>query len=141
MRIPLLLALLGYGVVADPGVLRTNTVTLTWDASEPLEEIQAARVYYRTNLPDGLVLPEGTNRTGSLAWVPPQNQTNQWTYLTSTVGPTNAVTFTNVWSGNNTAVFFVVTASNRIGESFFSNVAWLPKKPEARDRKLIIVLE
>lgn len=139
-RSPLLvLAVLCVSVAAwaAPGEpLRTNTVTLAWDAADPLELIDAYRLYYRTNLPPGM--PTTNAPVGEVMhWTPVQ--TNDWELFTTIPGSTNQVTFPRPPGA--TAMFFVLTASNRLGESPFSNVAWTPPPPDHRDKNLRLTAE
>jgi hypothetical protein len=135
----IILALLATAVVAvgAPGEpLKTNSVSLTWDAADPLELIDAYCLYYRTNLPAGMPVtnaPVG----GVMQWTPVD--TNGWRLLVVVPGNTNQVTVPRL--PGPTAVFFVLTASNRVGESPFSNVAWSPPPPSHRDKNLQIGAE
>ena len=120
-----------------PGeALKTNTVTLMWDAADSVESIDAYRLYYRTNLPPGMPV---TNAPAGEAmhWTP--SDTNGWELLTTISGNTNQMTVQRLQG--NTAMFFVLTASNRLGESPFSNVAWTPSPPNHRDKNLKITAE
>ena len=137
MRFLLLSLLLALPASAAPGEpLRTNTVTLSWDAANPVELIDAYRLYYRTNLPTGMPV---TNAPAGevMHWTP--TQTNGWELLTTIPGNTNQVTVPRL--PGVTAMFFVLTATNRLGESPFSNVAWTPPPPNHRDKNLRITAE
>jgi hypothetical protein len=135
----LVLALLCVSVAAwaAPGeVLRTNSVTLRWDAADPLELIDTYRLYYRTNLPFGM--PVTNAPPGEVMdWTPVE--TNGWELYATIPGTTNQVTVPRL--PGVTAMFFVLTASNRLGESPFSNVAWTPPPPNHRDKNLRITAE
>ena len=120
-----------FGAPGEP--LKTNTVSFRWDPADPLELIDGYNLYYRTNLPAGMPVtnaPPGQ----TMHWTPVE--TNGWTLLTVIPGKTNAVTVPRV--ATPTAVFFVLTASNRVGESPFSNVAWIPAPPNHRDKEFKI---
>jgi hypothetical protein len=131
----LLLLLSAAQLVGAPGeALKTNTVTLAWEASPPTELIEAYRLYYRTSLPPGMPVtnaPAG----GVMQWTPPA--TNGWALLSTIAPTTNQVTLPRLPG----VMFFVLTASNRLGESPFSNVAWTPAPPDHRDRNLQITAE
>jgi len=123
--------------LGGPGdALKTNTVTLMWDAADSIELIDAYRLYYRTNLPPGMPV---TNAPAGqpMNWTP--LDTGGWELLTTIPGNTNQVTVARL--PGIAAMFFVLTASNRLGESPFSNVAWTPPPPNHRDKKLRITAE
>ena len=119
---------------AAPGEpLKTNSVSFRWDPADPLELIDGYNLYYQTNLPTGM--PVTNSAPGkTMHWTPVD--TNGWKLLTTIPGNTNRVTVPRVVTP--TAVFFVLTASNRVGESPFSNVAWIPAPPNHRDKEFTI---
>jgi hypothetical protein len=131
------LVALAIAVRAAPGEpLKTNEITLTWDPAEPVELIEASNLYYRTNLPPGM--PATNAPVGEVMhWTP--TDTNGWRFLLTVPGNTNRVTFQR--PPGLTAVFFVITASNRLGESPFSNVAWSPAPPDHSDKNVRITAE
>lgn len=123
--------------------LRTNEVTLEWDAPPKEEAIEAWNLYWRTSTPPGMTL---TNPAAGqpLLWTPPpaQASNNTWTLFARIANPpapqapvTN-FTFAITWGPENTPAFFTMTKSNALGESFFSNVAWWPAAPNPRDQRL-----
>jgi len=134
--LPALLSLLVCAHAAPGEPLKTNEITLTWDPAEPVELIEASNLYFRTNLPPGM--PATNTPVGEVMhWTP--TDTNGWRLLLTVPGNTNRVTFPRPCGA--TAVFFVVTASNRLGESLSSNVAWSPAPPDHSDKNVQITAE
>lgn len=131
-----------------PGMpLRTNVVNLCWEDAAPEEDIDYFRLYITHSFPPempltnahsitALLREEWTGECGTniMHWTPAPDATNNWTLLMTipnkdTNGiPLNVthIQLTNTWSGSNLPAFFVITAKNLLGESPFSNVAWMP---------------
>jgi len=129
-----ILLLLSLSVTLVGADLKTNNVTIEWDFNPPEENVQYYKLYYATNLPQGLTW-ENARVSSTLDWHPSTD--SGWTLLAVVAGTTNRITLRQLWTP--AAAFFTVTASNMVGESPFSNVAWLPAPPNYRDKKLKLV--
>jgi len=143
-RLLTFLLAIGSLAAAPSEPLMTNTVTLSWTPSPDEQYIEATLVYFRTNFPPDMPITNAP--LGEVMdWTPPASQSNQWQLLRvipnidasgNLLNVTN-VTITNVWSSKGIAAFFTTTVSNRLGESPFSNVAWIPAAPSATRLKLL----
>jgi len=146
-----------------PGMpLRTNRVVLCWDMPDPLEDIDYTRIYIRHTLPPDMPLTNvfaptsllreewtGVCGTNVMNWTPAPGATNGWTLLMEI--PNKApdgtqlnidhITLTNTWAGSNLPAFFAITAKNVIGESTFSNVAWIPRPVQTTRNFQLLSLE
>lgn len=127
--IALLSILLCAATFAAPGEpLATNMITLGWDDTPDDQLVESFQLYFRTNFPPGM--PHTNSAPGrTMDWTP--TDTNGWSLLLVIPAPANSCVITNL--PGNSAVFLVMTSSNRLGESPFSNVAWRVAPPSSRD--------
>jgi hypothetical protein len=123
--------------IAGPGQKRTGPLTLTWDAPDPIDQVDAYNIYVSTNLWPELTLPV-PRAPGLLAVVPPITATNVFKFFMSVPGDQLQTTITNTWTELGQYAFFTITASNLVAESPFSNVAWIPALPSYQNRNVTL---
>ena len=107
-----------------PGDVHKGTLTLVWDPPASRENIRGYKLWVTTNLPPGMPLPIPKTQT-LLSMRLPAEGTNTFTPFMEIPGDATSVTLTNIWSQLGTWAFFVLTATNEVGESPFSNPAAL----------------
>ena len=118
----------------------TNVVTLAWDPPKPEDAVEGYRLYATTNLAgvrsDGLTdssLRTSLTNAMRLAWAP--TNSSIWRVVAEVPAGQLQVTITNVWPVKRVPQFFTMTATNRIGESPFSDAVWWMTRPSG-DSKL-----
>lgn len=136
-----------------PGDIKTNSVTLAWDQAPEAEYITHHKLYVRHDFPPGMPRTNAVFGSGEgMGWYPPvdpnnptRSDTNGWTLLqtiTNLAPDRTLLNVTNVTVAlTNKAMFFVITANNNIGESFFSNVAWIPSRPSSTNQFRLLSVE
>jgi len=127
-RILIILCLLATGFVSPAWAQqRTNTLTLAWDPNPPEENVLVYKLWVMTNIPPGvdLLSLQGSGTVINSA-PPPESSKPLWTLIAEIPATEHEVTLDNEWSAYYRMAFFTLTASNFIGESEMSNMAWIP---------------
>ena len=119
-----LIALLSFAaalaVAAAPGEVHKGTLTFVWDAPSEEQNVEGYKLWVTTNLPPGITLPIPTDDSLQSVTLPPSS-VPMFQPLMEIAGDATSVTVTNIWSQLGTWAFFVLTATNQVGESPFSN--------------------
>ena len=119
-----LLGLLCGCAVAAP----KTSVTLGWDAPSPSDMVEVYRLYISTEFNPGADWSLFYADTTSSYYPDPTGKGTVWLMTHEFKADVTQVTIPVTWSWSS-PVFFSLTASNRVGESEMSNVAWLPAIP------------
>lgn len=132
MRIALAL-LVGWISIApslgEPGEsLRTNGVIFAWEFNPPEDNVLAYYLYYRTNLPDGITWEMIRTNWPKLDIDNPfPAKADGWVWAATVPGNSNTVDVDRLPGCPTT--FFVLSASNVLGESELSNIVMIPPAP------------
>jgi len=125
-----------------PGDVKTNSVTLSWDPGKTNEFITHHNLYVMYEFPAGFPMTNTPWGTPTEWWPGPEGTWQLLTNITNLALDGSMLNVTNVTVAlTNSVTFFVITANNHLGESDFSNVAWIPGRPSATNGFRLLSVE
>ena len=125
-----------------PGDVKTNSVTLSWDLATSGEYITHHKLYVMYEFPPGFPMTNAPWGSPLEWWPGPQGTWQLLTNITNLASDGRMLNVTNVTVAlTNSTTFFTITANNVLGESDFSNVAWIPSRPVATNRFWLLSVE